>query len=64
MLQLYFPVNFSQMEETLDQYKKELEQKDREILRLARYALFFCGTIIWMLYQHFWSEDYALGLSE
>ena len=27
-----------QMEETLDCYRRELEQKDREILRLARYA--------------------------
>ena len=28
------------MEEMLDRYKRELEQKDREILRLARYAQF------------------------
>jgi len=29
-----------QMEEMLDHYKRQLEQKDREILQLARYAWF------------------------
>jgi len=41
------------MEETLDQYKKELEQKDREILRLARYALFFSTVFFGRLVECF-----------